>query len=340
MGAGRAADRRLVPFIALVTVSGVSCLGWAIFHLSTPSSWLYVGVVAALVTVAVVCAPRLRIGGEPHRVTCASATILVALAVLPAPWALIGVAIGTVVPQLTGERPRLHKIAFNSSAHIIAVGVASAVVNACGLSSALAIHPSLLGFRQVTAILVAAATYAIVDELLTPTVIVLASRLPWRVVMSRDADIRSGVRVANLLVALGAVALLDLRLDFILVMPFAIAVVYLAGSQRLVRRAEQRTTAHLALATADLAGADLTTVLHRAAHAAVRLLSAAEADVEANIGSDVRLVRVHHDAIVYDGPALTRHPGRRADARARRRLGPHDRAHSPAVQDTHDAERP
>ena len=91
-------------------------------------------------------------------------------------------------------------------------------------------------------------------------------------------------------------------------MPFAIALVYLTGTQRLKRRADERTAAHLALASSDLAGPDLTTVLHRAAHAALRLLSAAEADVEANIGSDIRLVRVHDDAIVYDGPALDAPP--------------------------------
>jgi len=273
-----------------------------------PSSWLYVGVVTALVTVGTTGAPRLRISGEPHRVSCASATILIALAVLPTSWALISVAAGLAVAQtISGRRPA-HQIAFNIAAHVLGVAAAAATVSRCGLGHQLAVREGIPHVAQIVALLIAAVAYAVVDELLTPTAIALASHTPWRVVISRDADIRSAVRVANVLIVCAAVTLLDRRLDLILAMPFAIATVYLAVSQRLRQRAEERTAQHLALATADIVSTDLTTVLHRAAHAALRLLSAAEADVEAQIGTSTRLVRVHHDVVVYDGPAMDAPP--------------------------------
>ena len=203
MGAGRAADRRLAPFVALVIAAGVACVGWAALHLSVPSSWLYVGFVAALVAVAMVCAPRLRIAGEPHQVTCASATILIALAALPTPWALIAVAIGVIAAQFFRASHRAHQIAFNAAAHVIGAATAAVAVTACGLAVGLSVRPHGHWVAQIAALLIAAVAYAVVDETLTPTVIAIASHRSWRAVVSPDADIRSTVRLANLLVAVG-----------------------------------------------------------------------------------------------------------------------------------------
>ena len=169
-------------------------------------------------------------------------------------------------------------------------------------------HTGLPGLRQIAALALISVTYAVVEEALTHSVMALASHGRFRTIIARDADIRTWLRLVNLLLAVGAIALLDRRPDLILIFPLAIVTVQLAVTQRLRRRTEERVADHLALATADLASGDVTTVLHRAAHAALGLLSAAEAEIEAHLDSGVRLVRIHHDAVVYDGPAMDAPP--------------------------------
>jgi diguanylate cyclase len=304
MGAGRAADRRLGPFVALVIAVGAGCIGLTVPRVSAPSSILYLGVVVGLVAVAMNCGLKLRTGGESHRVTCLSATTLVALAALPYPWALICVAAGVTIAGVTGRRTATRQIAFNTARNAIGMAAAIGALKLCNLDQNLHVRHGMLGIGQLAALTVAALGYAVIDELLTPSAIAMASHLPWRAIVLRDWDIRLSMRLANFGVACLTVALLDFRRDLILAMPFALASVYLAGTQRMHRRAEARAARHLALATADLLSPDLTTVLHRGAQAALRLLSAAEADVEARIGDNSWLVRAQQDSVVYDGPAL------------------------------------
>jgi diguanylate cyclase (GGDEF)-like protein len=310
---------RLKLFVAFVAAGGLTCLAWAASRLSVPPSWLNVVAVTGLIAVAMVCSVRLRIRGEPSAFACSSAALLLALAVLPAPWAIVCVTVGVLVTQLATSRFTLEKIAFNTAAHTIGVTAASIAVVALGLAPGIAVLAgSPAGWaKQFTALVIAAIAYAVVDEILTPTVIALAAGLPWRAVVSREADIRSAMRVANLLLAGAAVAVLDYRVDLVLALPLAVVTVHLATSQRLKVRAEQRAGHELALATAALAGTDPAVVAQHAALAAIRLLSAAEAEIEttavAGTADSRRLVRVSADTVVYDGPALDAPPAADAD---------------------------
>jgi diguanylate cyclase len=316
------ADVRLKLFVAFVAAGGLACLAWAASRLSAPPSWLNVVAVTSLVAVATVCSTRLRIRGEPSSFSCSSAALLLALVVLPAPWAIICMAVGVLVTQAATSRYTIEKIAFNTAADTIGVTAAYGAVVAFGLAPGIAgLAGSPAGWaRQLTALVVAATAYTIVDEILTPTVIALATGLPWRAVVGREADIRSAARLGNLLLAGAAVALLDYRVDLVLALPLAVVTVHLASSQRLRLRAEQRAGHQLALATAVLAGTDPAVVARHAALAAIRLLSAAEAEIETTAGpgtaGSTRLVRVRADEVVYDGPALDAPPAADADTTA------------------------
>ncbi len=310
---------RLKLFVTFVAAGGLACLTWAVSRISVPPSWLHVVAVTGLIAVAMVCSVRLRIRGEPSAFACSSAALLLALALLPAPWAIVCVTVGVLITQLVTSRFTLEKIVFNTAAHTIGVTTAYVAVVALGLSPGIAaLAGSPAGWaRQFTALVIAAIAYAVVDEILTPTVIALAAGLPWRAVVSREADIRTAMRVANLLLAGAAVAVLDYRVDLVLALPLAVVTVHLASSQRLKVRAEQRAGHELALATAALAGTDPAVVAQHAALAAIRLLSAAEAEIETMGGAGTadsrRLVRVSADTVVYDGPALDAPPVADAD---------------------------
>jgi diguanylate cyclase (GGDEF)-like protein len=305
---------RLKLFASFVTVGGLACLAWAGPRLSAPQSWLHLVAVTGLVAVALVCSVRLRIRGEPSAFACSSAALLLALAVLPGPWAVVCVTVGVLVTQVANSRFTPVKIALNTAAHTIGVTAAYGAVVGCGLApdvGGLAGSPAGWA-RQLLALVVAAIAYAIVDESIIPTAIALIAGLSWRAVVSRDADIRSAMRLGNLLLAGAAIALLDYRIDLVVALPLAVVTVHLASSQRLRLRAEQRAGHQLALATAALAGTDPAQVAQRAALAAIRLLSAAEAEIETTAATGTadrgRLVRVRADTVVYDGPALDAPP--------------------------------
>jgi diguanylate cyclase (GGDEF)-like protein len=321
---------RLKLFASFVAVGGMACLAWAGSRLSAPPSWLHVTAVTGLVAVATVYSVRLRIRGEPSAFSCSSAALLLALAILPGPWAVICVTAGVLVTQVANSRFTPVKVALNTAAHAIGVTAAYGAVVVCGLASdvgGLASSPA--GWiRQLLALLVAAIAYAIVDESIVPTAIALIAGLSWRAVVSREADVRSAMRVANLLLTGAAIAVLDYRVDLVLALPLAVVTVHLASSQRLRVRAEQRAGQQLALATAALAGTDPAQVAQRAALAAIRLLSAAEAEIETT-GDGARLVRVRADNVVYDGPALDAPPAADADTTAAPLVADEDSASQP-----------
>jgi diguanylate cyclase (GGDEF)-like protein len=308
---------RLKLFVSFVVVGALACLVWAASRLSAPPSWLHLVAVTSLVAVAQVCSARLRIRGEPYSISCSSSSLLVALAVLPAPWAIVCVAVGVLITQIATSRYTAEKIAFNTAAHTIGVTAANAAVVVCGLAPGIAgLAGSPAGWaRQFTALVIAAVAYAMTEEALTPTVIALASGLSWRTVAGRELAIRSAIRLANLVLAGAAVAVLAYRIDLVLALPLAVVTVHLASSQRLRVRAEQRAGHQLALATAALANTDPAVVAQHAALAAIRLLSAAEAEIETTAGTadSGRLVRVRADTVVYDGPALDAPPAADAD---------------------------
>ncbi|HEY2791811.1 MAG TPA: GGDEF domain-containing protein, partial [Micromonosporaceae bacterium] len=308
MGAGRAASSRLPLFVIAVMVGGIVAQAWSVVHVTRPASFLYVAVIAALVGVAKRCALTMRFAGEPYQVMCTSASLMVASAVLSESWALFAVAGGIVIAQATGRRHRPEQIAFNASKDVLGLWAGISVVRLVGFDRALSVHPGLPEFRQIAAIALVGLVYAVVDELLSNSVIALATGSSFLTNIRSDVDVRTGLRAVNLVLAIATVVLLDRRLDLILIFPLAIVTVQLAAAQRFKRRTEERVAQHLALATADLASGDVTTVLHRAAHAALGLLSAAEAEIEAHLDSGVRLVRIHHDSVVYDGPALDAPP--------------------------------
>ena len=132
MGAGRAANRRLSAFVVLNVAGGLICLAWSVVHASRPSSFLYVAVIVALVTVAKRCALTMRYDGEPYQVMCTSAALMAAAAVLPESWALFAVAAGVVIAQTTGRRHRPEQIAFNTATELLGLWAGVSVVRWVG----------------------------------------------------------------------------------------------------------------------------------------------------------------------------------------------------------------
>src|SRR5262249_35957235 len=158
-------------FVGIVVAGGLICLSWAATRLTPLPSLLYLLAVAGLVTVATTCGARLRIRGDSHAVSCASAALLIALAVLPASWAVACVAVGALVTSFLKGETSTRKIAFNTAAHAIGVTAAYGAVVACGLAPGIGvIANSPAGWaHQLPPPSVPPIPYPIVHETLPPT---------------------------------------------------------------------------------------------------------------------------------------------------------------------------
>jgi diguanylate cyclase (GGDEF)-like protein len=249
-----------------------------------------------------------------HVLTTTAPAVLAAVVVLPAAWAIVSTVVGFAVAKAIRRQPP-HKAAFNVGKEALATAGAAAVAHAVGMVPAsLTTAPISDGWaRYLLGLCAAAMAYAMMDELLPPPVIALATRTPWREVARRDLDIRTVTRLVDLVVAAAAVVLAVVDLRLLVVVPAALLVAYLVYVARLRLREERRAWQSLAEATDALAAAsgagDVSQVLHTAVKRAAQLFPAAS--VEIVVGD--RVVLGDHTGIRFDGPAASASSIKRPD---------------------------
>jgi diguanylate cyclase (GGDEF)-like protein len=293
-------DRLLNLIVGLVVASGAASLTWAALSVTPPASWLYPAVVAGLVVVASSCQVRLAVRAQ-YMVTPAGAALLVAVALLPAPWAVLCVSAGTAVAKtLRTQAPR--KAVFNTAKDTVGAALAAATFHAVGV-------PSLISGEAVRgtwwAYLVglsgAAVVYAVFDQLTLTPVVALASRTPWRQVLAHDADMGALVRAADLVVAAATVALFMLDPLLLAATPLAVVATFLTQRHRLYLREERRAWQRLAESTDALSSVGVDRILHTAIRGAADLFPDLEIEVELAQAGSGRVVRGNQSGVTYDG---------------------------------------
>jgi diguanylate cyclase (GGDEF)-like protein len=297
-------DRVLHLIVGLVVVAGVACLVWAGVNLASPLSPLHPVVVAGLVVIASSCQVRLTVRTQ-YMVTPAGAALLVAVALLPAPWAVVCVAAGTAVAKTLRKQPP-RKALFNTAKDTVGAALAAAALHALGVTPLMSQAPVpapwwgyLLGLTG------AAVVYALFDNLAFTPVVALASRTPWRQVLAQDADMGALVRVADLVVAAATVALYRADPLLLAATPLAVVVTFLTNRHRLYLRAERRAWQRLAASTDALSSVGVDRILHTAIHGAADLFPDLEIEVELWPGNQPRIVRGNQAGVSYDGdPAV------------------------------------
>src|SRR5690606_22330436 len=120
------------------------------------------------------------------------------------------------------------KAAFNSAKDTIATAAASAAFVAVGAVPLTTTTQPQRWITYLGALCVAAVAFATVEKPLVTPVVALATRTPWRRVLTRDLDLSFAIRGANLLVAGVAVALYLADPLLLAAAPFGLAFVYLA----------------------------------------------------------------------------------------------------------------
>jgi diguanylate cyclase (GGDEF)-like protein len=296
-------DRAVRILVGLVVVSALACVVWAGLNLDTLDSPMYPVVVTGLVAVAGACVVRLQVRVQ-HGITTTDAAVLVAVALLPWPWAIACVAAGRTISVTVQREQRTQpkKAAFNVAKSILAASAAAVVFHAVGVTP-LAADSSLSAPWWAYALALAAAmvTFAAVDQALLTPVVALASRTPWRRVLSRHADVDVAVRVANLVVAGGTAALYTVDPLLLAATPLGVVLVYLSYRHQLHLREERRAWQQLAASTDALGSAGLDEVLHTAISGAASLFPDLEIEVELRAGGTGRVLRGDQTALTYDG---------------------------------------
>ncbi|GGK93599.1 putative bifunctional diguanylate cyclase/phosphodiesterase [Mangrovihabitans endophyticus] len=240
---------------------------------------------------------QIRFRAELRLIPITSGAVLISLAILPGPWAVLAAAAGMLTSQLLTQRTLL-KLTFNVAKEVLAVTAASLALPLFGVTPAVSSPAGLPSPAQLSLALAAAALcYAIVDDLLGHTVLALASGVSWLQSARRNWDIVAAVRVANLALAVTIALVVRKDLWLIVAMPLTVLALQQATKSRIRRRADDEAWRRLAGATDRLNHTDLTTVLRSAVVQAPELFSADDAEIELRDATGGRLIRA-----AYDGP--------------------------------------
>lgn len=292
-------DRALRLTVGVVVAVGAAVVVWAVAGIPPPPSFLYPVIATALIAVAGMCLVGVQIRAQ-HMINTTDAAVLISVALLPWPWAVVCTAAGSSIAMVALRKPPI-KAAFNSAKDTIATAAASAAFVAVGAVPLTTTTQPQRWITYLGALCVAAVAFATVEKPLVTPVVALATRTPWRRVLTRDLDLSFAIRGANLLVAGVAVALYLADPLLLAAAPFGLAFVYLAYRHRMHLREERRAWQQLAAATDALGSAGLDEVLHTAIRGAATLFPDLEIEVELLADSTRRVVRGGQTGITYDG---------------------------------------
>jgi diguanylate cyclase (GGDEF)-like protein len=293
-------DKSLVALVGAAVAAAVACLVWAGLNLSAPSSILYPIIAAVLVGVAGICVIRLTVRTQ-HLITPAGGALLVAVALLPAEWAIICVASGTLAARVVRRQPA-RKAAFNTAKETVGTAVAAATFHFAGVDPLTSVGGGQEPWwAYLLALCAATLTYTVVDIVTVTSVVATASRTPWRRVLAGDADMSAAVRVADVTIAVATVAFFTVDPLLLVATPLAVVVAFLVQWQRLFLREERRAWQRLAASTDALSTVGLGEIVHTAIRGAADLFPDLEIEVELWHGGSLRVVRGNQSGVSYDG---------------------------------------
>ncbi|MEV0732395.1 GGDEF domain-containing protein [Polymorphospora sp. NPDC050346] len=298
------ADRWLMPLVGLVVSAAAVVVAWALVRApwSPTSALLHVAFVAAMVAVAAGC--TVTVARRQQQVSATSAAVVLAVAVLPAPWVVLTTAAGIGAAKALRQRD-LRKVLFNTAKDTLASAAGAGAAWWLGWRPGLDtmdVDPGAWP-RLLLALVAAAAAYAVVEEALVAPVVALATGRRWWQVTAADADLRTGLRLVDLVLGVGAVILIDLDGRLLAALPPTVLAVHSGYAWRIRAREDRLAWRRLSDAVAELAGGDIDRVATVGAMRAAELVGAAEVEVDYPTPAGDRRVRAADGQISYRGPA-------------------------------------
>ncbi|MFC7244748.1 putative bifunctional diguanylate cyclase/phosphodiesterase [Catellatospora aurea] len=248
-----------------------------------------------LVAIASLTQVFIRIRSTHQAVHWADAAVLVAAVLLPAPWAVLCAAAGTVAAKAVNRMAPM-KFVFAVAKQTITCGLAVLIL---GLGDGSGTDP----LADLGLLAVAFGTAFLADELLVTPVIALATQTSARDRFLAHFDLRVVAAVVRFAVAVLALAVLAEEAELLIAIPAIVLSLHLTYRGKLRARAERLAWQQLAEATDAMNVVQMETVLHTAVHNGARLFSADRVEVEVSLEGAQQLVRGTHSQITFhDAP--------------------------------------
>ena len=296
-------DRQLRLYVGLVAFGGFCCLLWAAGSLTavTPDYLLYLAALSIIIASASGRLVEIRIRSDYRAVSSTSGAILVAVATVPLPWAVICATLGMLIAKALARD--VLKISFNVAKTTLATASAGAAAYLSGIRPTADLRLTDHGWLLILAgLALAALGYAVVDELLGHTVVALSTRTSWMQSFTRNWDVVAIVRLANIAIATMIVVVVQFQPLLIVAMLPTVLALQFATKNRIRQRTDEEAWQRLAASTDQLNVTDLTAVLRSAVTRAPELFSADGAEIELCDGPASRLMRVSAGRVVHQGP--------------------------------------
>jgi diguanylate cyclase len=283
----------LVVVLACATVAG-SVILIAVSNDPMPSAILALGYVA-FATFSTRVQVQIRLSSGKLGSAWTDLAIVIGLFLLPAPWIVLGTAVGVAVPRFFVKTP-IQRTLFGIAKETLLAAAGGAVFLIAGHAPS-ADRPTL----DVGLIAIAVLVLWITDEAVAIPVLATATRRPMLQMFRVNIQLRTVAAISRFVVTLLVVAMIsssgDVRL--LLVVPPVVLCIHFwqAGHER--GRQERESWQRLADTTDELNVVDLDEVVHSGVMRACQLFAAVQAEIR--LPADRRSVRGTSSEISYDG---------------------------------------
>ncbi|HEX2771163.1 MAG TPA: EAL domain-containing protein, partial [Micromonosporaceae bacterium] len=261
-----------------------------------PSPRLLVTLAAlvGLTTVANTAAVHVRVRASRHTLSWTGVAILINLALVPLPWAIVCTTAGvTIAKALSRTKPM--RLAFNAGKDTLVTAVAGSVL--LGVTGSVAEPLDDLG-----ALGLAYLAGSVVDEVIGIPVIAIANRTSIMKRFLANADVRLTAQVTQFGVAVLTLAILQQNPRLLVALPPVVWLLHLTYANWVRAREERTAWRRLAQSTDELNVVDLDAVLSTAVIRAAELFSADEVEIELTDPQRPTLARGNSGAIAFRGP--------------------------------------
>jgi diguanylate cyclase (GGDEF)-like protein len=266
------------------------------------SDWtVTIGAQLALLFVAAITVVRVRIRSTNVGSNWTDVAILLTVALLPAPIAVLATFVGALAVKLF-QRASPIKVAFGAAKDTVIATVAAGVLALMSVEIPAKGSPEISQIDHLIPYAIAYICIAISDEIISTPLFALVTRTSVGEIFLSNPDIRwafNGVRFG-----VAALTLYVLQLEFGLLLaiaPFALSL-HMMHQGRLRARAERSAWQQLAEATDAFNAVQMEKVLETAVGKGSKLFSADQVEVETWVGGGSLVIRGSAKEVVYFGP--------------------------------------
>lgn len=286
--------RLLVGLVACVAVAVlVAALAGATFVEFTPGLAVRAGTLALIIAIAGVTYVRVRIRSTNHDISWTDSAMLIAVVMLPLPWAVLATAVAVAIAKSI-HKLRGIKFVFGVAKESITCGLAGLILTAAGgvgdnpLDS---LGPLALAYGGLV----------LADDLIAIPVLALATGTSIKDRFLSNRDLNWASALVRFAVAVLALAVLAEEPGLLVSIPLIVLSLQLTYRGKLRARAERLAWQQLAEATDAMNVVQMETVLHTAIRNGARLFSAETVEIDVSLDGAQQLVRGTHQEITYHG---------------------------------------